>query len=133
MDEKTLFQRAQQLRAKIHSSTHISGQNKEIGEFLPEWYELAIGSVYGKIYNRPGLDIKTRCLCTVAALTVLNKLPELKFHLRGALNSGASQDEIKEVLMQMGVFGGFPCALEAIRAAKEVFQKAKEEASDKKK
>ncbi len=133
MDEKALYQRALKLRAKIQGSTHASVQTKEIGGFFPDWYEFAIGSVYGKIYNRPGLDIKTRCLCTVAALTVLNKLPELKVHMRGALNSGASPDEIKEVLMQMGVFGGFPCALEAIRAAKEVFQKAKEEASDKKK
>jgi 4-carboxymuconolactone decarboxylase len=66
------------------------------------------------------LDLKTRSLVTVAMLTALGKSHELKGHVRGALNNGASQEEIQEVLLHAAVYCGVPTAVEGFRAAAEV-------------
>jgi 4-carboxymuconolactone decarboxylase len=77
---------------------------------------------FGDIYPRPGLDLKTREMLTVAALTVLGyPQAELKEHLRGALNVGCTRDEILEIILQMAVYAGFPAALEAVKTAAAVF------------
>ena len=76
----------------------------------------------GDIYPRPGLDVKTREMLTVAALTVLGyPQPELREHIRGALNVGCTRDEILEIILQMAVYAGFPAALEAVKTAAAVF------------
>ncbi len=77
---------------------------------------------FADIYPRPGLDLKTREMITVTALVVLGYAqPELKDHIRGALNVGCTQDEILEIILQMAVYAGFPAALEAIKTAAAVF------------
>ena len=77
---------------------------------------------FGDIYPRPGLDVKTREMLTVAALTVLGyPQPELREHIRGALNVGCTRDEILEIILQMAVYAGFPAALEAVKTAASVF------------
>jgi 4-carboxymuconolactone decarboxylase len=77
---------------------------------------------FGDIYPRPGLDVKTREMLTVAALTVLGyPQPELREHIRGALNVGSTRDEILEIILQMAVYAGFPAALEAVKTAAAVF------------
>jgi 4-carboxymuconolactone decarboxylase len=77
---------------------------------------------FGDIYPRPGLDVKTREMLTVAALTVLGyPQPELREHIRGALNVGCTRDEILEIILQMAAYAGFPSALEAVKTAAAVF------------
>ena len=77
---------------------------------------------FGELYTRDILDDKTRELCTVAALTVQGfALPELRVHVKGALNCGASREEIVEVITQMIAYCGFPAATNGLLAAKEVF------------
>jgi 4-carboxymuconolactone decarboxylase len=77
---------------------------------------------FGDIYPRPGLDVKTREMLTVAALTVLGyPQAELNEHIRGALNVGCTRDEILEIILQMAVYAGFPAALEAVKTAAVVF------------
>ena len=77
---------------------------------------------FADIYPRPGLDLKTREMLTVAALTVLGYAQaELKDHIRGALNVGCTQDDILEIILQMAVYAGFPAALEAVKTAAAVF------------
>jgi 4-carboxymuconolactone decarboxylase len=81
---------------------------------------------FGDIYTRPGLDLKTREMLTVAALTVLGyPQAELRDHIRGALNVGCSQPEILEIILQMAVYAGFPAALEAVKTAASVFGETK--------
>ncbi len=80
--------------------------------------------VFGNIYTRPALDLKTRSMLTVAALTVLGKDDYLRRHLQGALHVGVSREEIKEILMQMAFYGGIPCALRGLRIADEEFRAA---------
>lgn len=82
---------------------------------------------FGDIYPRPGLDLKTREMLTVAALTVLGyPQAELKEHIRGALNVGCTPDQILEIILQMAVYAGFPAALEAVRTAASVIGESAE-------
>lgn len=78
---------------------------------------------FGDVYGRPGLDLRSREIATVASLTTLgHAIPQLKVHIHGALNVGCSAQEIIEIMMQMATYAGFPAALNGLFAAKEVFQ-----------
>ena len=77
-------------------------------------------NAWGDVWQRPGLDLKTRSLITVAMLTALGKQHELKGHVRGALNNGASKEEIQEVLLHASIYCGLPAAVDAFRTAAEV-------------
>jgi 4-carboxymuconolactone decarboxylase len=77
-------------------------------------------NAWGDTWQRPGLDLKTRSLITVAFLTALGKQHELKGHVRGALNNGATPAEIQEVLLHASIYCGLPAAVEAFRTAAEV-------------
>ena len=90
-------------------------------DIAPDFARLLIEFPFGDIYSRPGLDLKSRELAVVAALTALgNAAPQLKVHIQGALNVGCTREEIVEVIMQMAVYAGFPAALNGLFAAKEV-------------
>ncbi len=87
---------------------------------LADW---AVEFGYGDVVSRPGLDLRTRQLATVAALTALGTAgPQLRAHLNGAINVGCTPLEIIEVIQQMVVFAGFPAAINGIAAAREVFE-----------
>jgi 4-carboxymuconolactone decarboxylase len=77
-------------------------------------------AAWGDVWQRDGLDRKTRSLVTVAMLTALGKQHELKGHVRGALNNGATVQEIQEVLLHAAVYCGVPASVEAFRSAAEV-------------
>jgi 4-carboxymuconolactone decarboxylase len=91
-------------------------------DIAPDFADYLIEFPFGDIYSRPGLDLKTRELAVVAALTALgNAAPQLKVHIHGALNVGCTRQEVVEVIIQMAVYAGFPAALNSLFAAKEVF------------
>ena len=77
-------------------------------------------TAWGDVWQRDGLDRKTRSLVTVAMLTALGKQHELRGHVRGALNNGATAQEIQEVLLHAAVYCGIPTAVDAFRTAAEV-------------
>jgi len=77
-------------------------------------------NAWGDTWQRPGLDLRTRSLVTVAFLTALGRQHELKGHVRGALNNGATPQEIQEVLLHASIYCGLPAAVEAFRTAAEV-------------
>jgi 4-carboxymuconolactone decarboxylase len=83
---------------------------------------------FGKTFNREGLDAKTRLLVTIAALTVLGAQaePQLKLTVRHALEAGATQREIAEVIWQMSMFGGLPAMQKALEIAQSVFGEIEE-------
>lgn len=96
-------------------------------DIAPEFADLLIEFPFGDIYTRKALDLKSREIATIAALTVMgNALPQLKVHIQAGLNVGCTKEEIIEIIMQMSVYGGFPCALNALFAAKEVFKQLQE-------
>tara|TARA_A100000164_G_C21283585_1_gene485649 strand:- start:42 stop:419 length:378 start_codon:yes stop_codon:yes gene_type:complete len=95
---------------------------ESIREISPEFAKVNVEFPFGELYTRSVLDDKTRELCTIAALTVQGfSLTELKVHTVGALNCGASRDEILEVVTQMLAYCGFPAATNALQAVNEVF------------
>ncbi len=88
----------------------------------PDLAKYTIEFAFGDIYPRAGLDLKSRELATVAALTAMGScLPQLNVHINGALNVGCTPQEVTEVIIQMAVYAGFPAALNAMQVAKEVF------------
>jgi 4-carboxymuconolactone decarboxylase len=88
----------------------------------PDLAKYTIEFPFGDIYQRPGLDLKSRELATIAALTALGTCsPQLNVHINGALNVGCKPEEITEVIIQMAVYAGFPAALNGMFVAKEVF------------
>lgn len=90
-------------------------------EIAPDFARYLVEFPFGDVYSRPGLDLKSRQLATVAGLTALgNALPQLRIHVEGALNVGCSPQEIVEVIMQMAVYAGFPAAVNAMLVVKEV-------------
>ena len=82
--------------------------------------EFITRNAWGDVWQRPGLDMKTRSLITVAFLTALGKQHELKGHVRGALHNGATAEDIQEVLLHASIYCGLPAAVEAFRTAAEV-------------
>jgi len=96
---------------------------------VPGLAESVVEFAYGQQYARDGLDLKTRYLATIAALTALGgqTAPQLKVNIAGALKSGASQREVGEVIWQMALYGGFPAAINALNAALEVFAEGEDQ------
>lgn len=99
-----------------------------LADIAPDFARYLIEFPFGDIYSRPGLDLRTRELATVAALTALGTaVPQLKVHLHAALNVGCSRQEIVETIIQMSVYAGFPAALNGLFLAREVFAERKTE------
>ena len=105
----------------------IDGQAGEqvlesLKDIAPDFARYLIEFPFGDIYSRSSLDLKSREIAVIGALTALgNAGPQLKVHIRGALNVGVSREEVVETIMQMAVYAGFPAALNGLFAAKEVF------------
>jgi 4-carboxymuconolactone decarboxylase len=96
---------------------------ESLATIAPDFARYIIEFPFGDIYSRPGLDLKSREIAVVAALTALgNATPQLKVHVHGALNVGCSAQEVVEVIMQMAVYAGFPAALNGLFAAEEVLR-----------
>lgn len=97
---------------------------ESLKDIAPDFATYLIEFPFGDIYSRPGLDLKSREIAVVAALTALgNASPQLKVHIGAALNVGCTREEIVEVIIQMAVYAGFPAALNGLAAAKEIFEK----------
>jgi 4-carboxymuconolactone decarboxylase len=94
----------------------VSALSPDLAKFV---YEYA----YGDVFSRPGVDVKSRQIATVAALIALGYArPQLRSHIRGALNVGWTKRQIVEIIIQMTVYTGFPAALNALSVANEVFK-----------
>ena len=110
--------------AKLQEIDGDAGQRviDSLQDIAPDFARYLIEFPFGDIYSRPGLDLRSREIAVVAALTAMgNATPQLKVHIAAALNVGVSKDEIIEVIMQMAVYAGFPAALNGLFAAKDAF------------
>jgi len=96
---------------------------ESLAKIAPDFARYIVEFPFGDICSRPGLDLKSREIAVVAALTALgNATPQLKVHVHGALNVGCSAQEVVEVIMQMAVYAGFPAALNGLFAAESVLR-----------
>jgi 4-carboxymuconolactone decarboxylase len=122
MDKQDRYQRGWE---KLKEVDGEAGERvvENLKDIAPDFARLLIEFPFGDIYSRPGLDLKSREIAVVAALTALgNAVPQLKVHIHGALNVGCTRQEVVEVIMQMAVYAGFPSTLNGLTAAKEVFK-----------
>jgi 4-carboxymuconolactone decarboxylase len=110
---------------EILKQLHGWGQVNVLGpldELVPELRGIVRDFAFGEIYARPGLDLKSRQLVTVAALAAMHNSPlELKAHLYAALKIGWKKEELVEALLQIALYAGFPATLSALNVAREVF------------
>ena len=101
---------------------------ESLQDIAPDLGKYVIEFPFGDVYSRPGLDLRSRELITVAALTALGHCqPQLKVHLNGALNVGCTKEELVETIIQMAVYAGFPAALNGMAALREVLSARKGE------
>lgn len=116
------YKKGLEVLAKIDPDNYQNIVNGFKDSVSPDLGTLAVEFNYGQIFSRPGLDLKSRLLATVAGLTALGNTEQLKFYINGALNVGWSEEEIIEAMMQMLIYAGFPVALNTIlTVATEVF------------
>lgn len=123
-DNNDDFSRGVEVRRAVLGDEHV-GRSLAAGaddEFLRSIQQLTTEVGWGKVWARPGLEKKTRSFLSIAYVAPQGREHELRTHIRGALNNGATEQEIKEVLIQSAIYCGFPTALESFRIAAEVFR-----------
>ena len=108
------------MRTQVMGAAFVTAALANASPFTQPLQEHITRAAWGDVWLRPGLDLKTRSLITVAMLIALGKQQELKGHVRGALNNGATVQEIQEVLLHATVYCGVPAAVNAFRSANEV-------------
>lgn len=121
MTDDTLFDRGMKVRRAVLGDAYVDRSLQGGTEFRKPMQDLVTEFCWGAVWDREGLDRKTRSLVNIGMLTALNRSTELAAHVRGAVNNGASREEIQEVLLQTAVYCGMPAGLESFRVAEKVF------------
>lgn len=119
---KELFDKGLKTRREVLGAEYVDNAIKNADEFNQDMQELVTQYCWGDVWNRPGLDRRTRSFLNLAMLCALNRPHELKLHVRGAINNGLTKDEIKEVFLQVAIYCGVPAAIDGFRVAKETFK-----------
>ena len=114
------FHKGLATRREVMSDAFVDRAFAQATPFTMPIQEHITRNAWGDVWQREGLDRKTRSLVTVAFLTALGKQHELRGHVRGALNNGATVEEIQEVLLHAAVYCGIPTSVDAFRTAAEV-------------
>jgi 4-carboxymuconolactone decarboxylase len=117
-----LFDAGMKTRREVLGDAYVDSAIANADDFNMAIQTLVTQYCWGEVWNRPGLDRRTRSLVNLAMLAALNRPHELKLHVRGALNNGVTKEEIREVFLQTGVYAGIPAAIDGFRVAREVFQ-----------
>ena len=117
-----LFERGLALRRDVLGSEYVDKSLQSANDFMMAFQRITTEWCWGYAWTRPGLDKKTRSLLNLAMLTALNRSPEIKLHVRGALNNGVTVDEIKEVLLHATIYCGIAAGLDAFKAANDVLK-----------
>jgi len=120
MTSSEMFDRGLQTRREVLGAEYVDASLARADDFMMAFQRVTTELAWDYVWNRPGLDRRTRSLLNLAMLTALGKPAELKLHVKGALTNGVTVDEIKEVLVQASVYCGIPAGLQAFRAADEV-------------
>jgi 4-carboxymuconolactone decarboxylase len=121
MDERERFETGMKIRREVLGDAHVDAAIAKRNAFSEEFQDLITRYAWGEIWTRPNLPRQTRSLITVAMLVALNREEELRLHLRAALRNGATQEEIRETLLQSAIYCGVPAANSAFRIAQEIF------------
>jgi 4-carboxymuconolactone decarboxylase len=118
-DEK--YEKGMQIRKSVLGEDHVARAEANKSDFDADFQRFITEAVWGSVWVRPGLEIKTRQLLTIAMLAALGKHEELALHVRATRNTGVTRNEVKEVFMLVAVYAGVPAANSAFAVAKRVY------------
>lgn len=116
------FERGLKTRRAVLGSEYVDRSLEQADDFSWSLQQLATEYCWDEIWNRPGIDRRTRSVLNLGMIAALNRPHELKLHIRGAINNGLTKDELKEIFLQVAVYCGMPAALDCFRIAREVFK-----------
>ena len=121
-EQNERFRAGLELRKRVLGERHVERSMKAALDdpFLLPMQQMTVEVGWGQVWNRPGLPLKTRSFLSVAFLAALGRHDELRTHIGGALNNGATPEELGEIFLQAAVYCGMPVGLECFRIAKEV-------------
>lgn len=119
-DDEALFDKGLPIRRAVLGAEYVDGSMAKADEFMMAFQRATTAIAWGWAWGDPTLDRRTRSMLNLAMLTALGKTPEIKLHVKGALNNGISVDEIKAVLLHATAYCGIPAGLDAFKAAHEV-------------
>ena len=122
MKNPELYEQGLQTRRAVLGADYVDAAIASADDFNRPLQEMVTQYCWGDVWNRPGLDRRTRSLLNLAMLTALNRPHELKLHIKGALNNGVTKEEMREVFLQALVYCGAPAAVDSFRTAREVFK-----------
>jgi len=115
------FERGMEIRRAVLGDAHVDRAEANKTPFDADFQRFITESAWGSVWTRPGLDRRTRHLITLAMLAALGKEHELALHVRSTQNTGVTQEELKEVFLQVAIYAGVPSANTAFSVAKRVY------------
>ncbi len=116
------FEKGLAVRREVLGGAYVDASIARADDFTVDFQKLVTEYCWGEVWTRPGLARRDRSLLNIGMLVALNRGSELRLHLRGAINNGISPAEIKEALLQTGIYCGIPACLEAFKIASEVLK-----------
>jgi len=120
MDQKT-HDKGLEIRKAVLGEAFVNNTMKNVDSFNKPFQDLLNEYCWGSVWGRDELPRKTRSMLNIAMISILNRPHELRAHLKGALPNGVTREEIREILMQVAIYGGMPAAVDSFRIAREVF------------
>lgn len=114
-----LFDKGLSIRKKVVGEEYVKRSLDKMDVFNEDFQTLVTEYCWGSVWGRPGLDHKTRSMLNIAMIAALNRPHELNLHVQGALRNGVTQDEIREILMQVTIYAGVPAGVDSFRIARE--------------
>ena len=128
--DKKMFDKGMGIRRAVLGDAYVDRAVANMNDFNQPLQELVTQYCWGEVWGREGLSKRDRSLLNLGMISILNRGHELKAHVRGALNNGLSRDEIREVLLQVAIYGGVPAAVDSFRLANEAFREIEVEQAD---
>ena len=121
MDQK-MHDKGLEVRKAVLGEAYVNNALKNVDSFNKPFQDLLNEYCWGSVWGRDELPRKTRSMLNIAMISILNRPHELRAHLRGALRNGVTKEEIREVFMQLAIYAGIPCGVDAFRIAREAFK-----------
>ncbi len=124
MAKSELYEKGMSMRRKLMGDAAVEAASQGVyaDPVMQKFLDVAVENVFGNLWTRPGLDIKTRALICVVSDTCMGREPELALHLRMALRQGWSEEELTEVFLHLSGYIGVPIIRECMQVASKVFK-----------
>jgi 4-carboxymuconolactone decarboxylase len=119
--DKATHDKGLSIRKAVLGEAYVNNALKNMDEFNQPFQEFITEYCWGAVWGREDLPLKTRSMLNLAMIALLNRQHELKAHIKGALTNGVTKAEIREIFMQVAIYGGVPAAVDSMRTAREAF------------